>query len=118
MFGRQQRKKALQSEPVASLAAQVSQLVRAAQWQGLPAGAEIIRTERWTERQLLDALEALLQALVADDESKERSGRDSSYFEFYDNGLAAMCEALRDRLGIPQPWEEKRGKPPDRGPYR
>lgn len=119
MFGkRKQHEEALRTEPVEVLADWARTAVRSERWERLEAGVALLREGESTEQALLDALEALLQALVLDDQAAGRSGRDSGYFEFYDQGLAAMCEALRDRLGLPQPWDETSSDPDRRGPYR
>ncbi len=51
---------------------------------------------------LLSVLDDLYAALRRDDLEKGRSGRDSSVFEFYDCGLAAICAALKWR--VPDPF--------------
>jgi hypothetical protein len=75
-------------------------------WAERSAGARLLDSERrWTERELLDALEALFEDVTRDE---REHGYGTNYFCFYDGGFAETCEALRDRLGIPQPWAKPR----------
>lgn len=78
-------------------------------WGRLAPGAALQAANARTEKDLLDGLEALWDALIAEDKEKDRSGRDSNYFDSYDFGLARVLAALPDRLGIPQPWKKSSG---------
>ncbi len=99
----------LRTPPVHDLAAEIATTVVSAGWDRLEPGAALQCPDARTEKNLLDGLDALLEALMAEDEEKGQTGRDSNYFNFYDLGLARVSEALRDRLGIPQPWQKSPG---------
>jgi hypothetical protein len=100
----------LRSEPIHSLANRVSAAVRFERWDRFATGAEILKRDAWTESELLHALEKLFEDVTNEDHANGRTGRDSNFFEFYDCGLAAISEALRDRLGLPQPWDKTRSE--------
>jgi len=88
------------------LARHCAESVRFMGWADRSAGACLLDSKRsWTERELLDALEALFEDVTR---GEREHGYGSNYFFFHDGGLAATCEALRDRLGIPQPWANGR----------
>lgn len=103
LFRRRQAKldRMLRSETTGALVQRVVEAIRYEQWGRLEAGSIILERDGWTEQALLDALEVLYRELLAEDDAHGRSGRDSNAFEFHDCGLAAICEALRDRVGGP-----------------
>jgi hypothetical protein len=99
------RRRFLREAPVGELARECARSVRFMGWAKRSAGAPLVDPNRhWTERGLLDALEALLEEVTADG----KHGYGSNEYFFYDGGFAATSEALRKRLGIPQPWDVKR----------
>ena len=59
----------------------------------------------WTDCTLLESLEALFGEISEEDRTHDRRGRDSNFFDFYDLGFASVCENLRTRMGIHQPWD-------------
>jgi len=109
-------RKALRSDSMGSLAREASDAIRSERWDRLEAGSRIVRGESWTEEGLLDALEELWKTLDEEDDAKGQRGRGSNYYEFYDSGLADIYWALRDRLGLPPPWNRAPKK--EKGPYR
>lgn len=88
----------LRTAPVGDLAAEVAKAVTMAGWGRLEPGAALQAATAQSDRELLEGLDALWSALVAEDEASGRSGRDSNYFDFYDFGLARTSEALRERV--------------------
>lgn len=108
-FAAKRRQKAaeerLRTAPIHDLASEVAHAVGLAGWGRLEPGAALQAADARTEKDLLDGLGALSDALIAEDREKDRSGRDSNYFDFHDFGLARISEALRARLEIPQPWD-------------
>jgi hypothetical protein len=84
----------------AALVAEARSALAFGAWERLPEGETILRQERWSDRELLAALESLYQTLEARDRAQGRPGAPgSSVFDFYDSGLADICEALKQRLG-------------------
>lgn len=77
-------------------------------WDRFKTTQSMLQKITWTDKELLDGLENLFSEAVEEDKEKGRSGRDSNYFDFYDCGFASHCEALRDRLGLPQPWSNRK----------
>ena len=66
-------------------------------WERFAPARALLQDDRWTDAALLRALDELFAALNEDDKVQGRSGRDSSVFEFYDCGLASICEVLQKR---------------------
>lgn len=96
------RRRFLREAPANEIARDCAQSVRFMGWAERSAGARLLDPNRdWTERELLDVLEALFEDVTR---GERDHGYGSNYFFFYDGGFAETCEALRDRLGIPQPW--------------
>lgn len=75
-------------------------------WIRFKSAQSMLQKTIWTDQELLEGLENVFTEATEEDTKKRRSGRNSNYFEFYDCGLASHCEALRDRLGLPQPWSK------------
>jgi hypothetical protein len=67
-------------------------------------GQAICTIQEWTERGLLSALEDLYEEAARADASGV-SWRSSNLFMYYDGRFGEISELLRDRLGIPQPWD-------------
>lgn len=94
----------LRTCPIDGLVEQAREAIRFERWERFVEASDILSRAGWSERDLLHALEALWAAVVEEDRRLGRSGRDSNFFELYDSGIAAVLEALRDRVGLPQPW--------------
>ena len=75
-------------------------------WIRFKSAQAMLQKSSWTDQELLEGLENIFAEATKEDTEKGRSGRDSNYFDFYDCGFARHCEALRSRLGIPQPWSK------------
>ena len=96
------RRRFLREATATEIARSCAQSVRFMGWADRAAGARLLDPQRsWTDRELLDTLEALFEDVTRDD---REYGYGSNYYFFYRGGLAETCQALRDRLGIPQPW--------------
>ena len=82
-------------------------MIRFEGWRQDPAANAIVERTEWTDRELLDALEAMCASLTEADRRTGRAGRSSNHFELHDSGIAAMLATLRTRLGIPHPWARR-----------
>jgi hypothetical protein len=83
------------------IARDCARAVRFMGWADRAAGARLLEAKRaWTERELLDALDALYEEVTRGDTQR---GYGSNYFFFYDGGFAETRSALCDRLGLPRP---------------
>jgi hypothetical protein len=98
----------LYRSPASELAARCLELVLTYHWDRFETGKRVVNEANWSDQKLLVVMEDLWVELVRDDEVEGRSGKESNAFVFYDAGLAGICEALRNRLGLPQPWEKTR----------
>lgn len=101
----------LRALPVSELAAEVAKSMGMAGWDRLPQGAALRVAKTWTEK---SSFSTHWMNLVNADRRGRGKGAIRLRLEllhFYDAGLAAVCQALRDRLGIPQPWDKKVTEP-------
>jgi hypothetical protein len=89
------------------LAHDAQQAIRLQGWRQDPTADAIVERTAWTDRELHDALEAMWASLLEADRRTGRAGRSSNHFALHDSGIAAILKTLRDRLGIPQPWERR-----------
>ena len=85
-------------ESTAELVARARKEIHAERWEGFGPARALVERDDWTDEALLRALEDLYAALSADDRAKGRSARGGAVFEFYDCGLASICDALKKRL--------------------
>jgi hypothetical protein len=82
--------------------------VRRLTWQRFPTGNALLVQDVRTEALLRDVLTKLLVEVTDEDHVKNRRGRESNDFEFYESGLNLVLEVLEERLKTA----------PNAGPFR